>query len=150
MAKKWREELENGGRNAWRRNAGENGGKNVYHQPATSEQHAMHAALHFLLVAGRHQYPTPSISTNRMNTKHLLPCIIDPIPSCAVWGGIFTGIDAMQGAPLSIRTWGFYASGLWLYHASICPMEAIHGRRSALQYVTLCCDICFICFLVFH
>ncbi|KAL3757233.1 hypothetical protein ACHAWU_002214 [Discostella pseudostelligera] len=70
-----------------------------------------------------------------MNTKHLLPCIIDPIPSCAVWGGIFTGIDAMQGAPLSIRTWGFYASGLWLYHASICPMEAIHGRRSALHNV---------------
>ncbi|KAL7430243.1 hypothetical protein ACHAXH_001287 [Discostella pseudostelligera] len=70
-----------------------------------------------------------------MNTKHLLPCIIDPIPSCAVWAGIFTGIDAMQGAPLSIRTWGFYASGLWLYHASICPMEAIHGRRSALHNV---------------
>lgn len=72
-----------------------------------------------------------------MNTNHLLPCIVDPVPSCAVWAGIFTGIDAMQGAPISVRTWGFYASGLWLYHASICPMEAIHGRRSALQYVSL-------------
>ncbi|KAL3761549.1 hypothetical protein ACHAW5_003097 [Stephanodiscus triporus] len=68
-----------------------------------------------------------------MRTDHLLPCIIDPIPSCAIWGGIFTLIDATGGSPLSIRTWGKYTVGLWCYRASICPMEAIHGRRSVLQ-----------------
>ena len=54
--------------------------------------------------------------SNKMNTKHLAPCMIDPIPSCGVWAGIFTGIDAMQGAPLSLRKFGFYAVGLWSYH----------------------------------
>ena len=68
-----------------------------------------------------------------MRTDHLFPCMLEPIPSCAIWGGIFTGIDAMQGAKLSLRTWGTYAAGLWCYRASICPMEAIHGRRSVLQ-----------------
>ncbi len=72
-----------------------------------------------------------------MRTDKLLPCMIDPIPSCAIWAGIWTGIDAMQGAPLSIRTWGFYAGCFWCYRASICPMEAIHGRQSVLQWVVL-------------
>lgn len=31
-----------------------------------------------------------------MNTRHLAPCLIDPIPHCAVMGGIFHGFDAMQ------------------------------------------------------
>ncbi|KAL9190788.1 hypothetical protein ACHAXT_000494 [Thalassiosira profunda] len=68
-----------------------------------------------------------------MRTGHLVPCIIEPLPSCAVWAGIFTGIDAAQGAPLSVRTWGFYTGALWSYHALVCPMEAIHGRRSCLH-----------------
>ena len=58
-----------------------------------------------------------------MNTKHFFPCLIDPLPSCAIWAGIFTGIDAAQGAPLSLRTWGFYTGGLWAYHALVCPLE---------------------------
>lgn len=71
-----------------------------------------------------------------MKTNHLAPCIIEPIPSCAVWAGVFVGIDAMQhGTPLSIRTWGVYAGGLFAYHAMVCPMEVIHGRRSALHNV---------------
>ena len=41
----------------------------------------------------------------------------------------------LQGAPLSLRMWGIYAGGLWTYHAMICPMEAIHGRRSSLHNV---------------
>jgi len=63
----------------------------------------------------------------------LLPCIISPIPSCAVWAAIFHGIDAAQGHPLSIRAWGMYTGGLVAYHAMVCPMEVIHGRRSALH-----------------
>ena len=42
--------------------------------------------LHFGLVC----------ATFTMNTRHLAPCLIDPIPHCAVMGGIFHGFDAMQ------------------------------------------------------
>eukprot|EP00579_Thalassiosira_antarctica_P009007 CAMPEP_0201886422 /NCGR_PEP_ID=MMETSP0902-20130614/22044_1 /ASSEMBLY_ACC=CAM_ASM_000551 /TAXON_ID=420261 /ORGANISM="Thalassiosira antarctica, Strain CCMP982" /LENGTH=127 /DNA_ID=CAMNT_0048415993 /DNA_START=45 /DNA_END=428 /DNA_ORIENTATION=- len=71
-----------------------------------------------------------------VNTNYLVPCLIEPIPSSAVWAGIFVGIDAAQyGTSPSIRTWGLYAGGLWTYHAMICPMEAIHGRRSSLHNV---------------
>ena len=70
-----------------------------------------------------------------MDTRYLAPCLIDPIPHSVIMGGIFHGFDAMQGAPLSVRTWGMYATGLWTYHAMICPMEAIHGRRSSLHNV---------------
>jgi len=76
---------------------------------------------------------TPLANESNMKTNHLVPCVLNPIPSCAVMAGIFTGIDAMQGAPLSIRTYGFYAVSLWTYHALVCPMEAIHGRQSALH-----------------
>ena len=68
-----------------------------------------------------------------MRTDHLVPCLVEPIPSCAIWGSLFAGIDvAQRGAPF-LRTWGFYAGGLSLYHATVCPMEVIHGRRSSLQ-----------------
>ena len=30
---------------------------------------------------------------------------------------------------------GFYSGGLYAYHAMICPMEAIHGKRSSLHNV---------------
>jgi ABC-type enterochelin transport system permease subunit len=43
-------------------------------------------SLHFGLVC----------ATFTMNTRHLAPCLIDPIPHCAVMGGIFHGFDAMQ------------------------------------------------------
>jgi hypothetical protein len=31
------------------------------------------------------------------------------------------------------RNFGLYAGELWCYRASMCPMEAIHGRQSLLQ-----------------
>ena len=70
-----------------------------------------------------------------VNTRHIAPCLIDPIPHAAVMGAIFHGFDVMQGAPFSLRMWGIYAGGLWTYQAMICPMEAIQGRRSSLHNV---------------
>lgn len=73
-----------------------------------------------------------------MRTDYLLPCILNPIQNCALWGGIFVGIDILQGTvstspPSLLRNFGLYAGGLWCYRASMCPMEAIHGRQSLLQ-----------------
>eukprot|EP00970_Alexandrium_tamarense_P004980 scaffold808_cov196-Alexandrium_tamarense.AAC.117 len=75
----------------------------------------------------------------------MMPCLIQPIPSCAIMGGgecagvrswwLFMGIDAIQGAPLSVRSWGFYAGGLYAYNIIQCPMETIHGRQSAMHNV---------------
>eukprot|EP01082_Thalassiosira_pseudonana_P011428 g10126.t1 g10126 contig4:1275062-1275704(+) len=48
---------------------------------------------------------------------------------------VFMGIDAIQGAPLSVRSWGFYAGGLYAYNIIQCPMETIHGRQSAMHNV---------------
>lgn len=76
-----------------------------------------------------------AVISRMVNTQHLAPCLIEPIPSSIVMGGIFHGFDGLQGAPLSLRMWGFYAGGLWMYHAMICPMEVIHGRRSSLHNV---------------
>jgi hypothetical protein len=70
-----------------------------------------------------------------VNTRHIAPCLLDPIPQAVVMGGLFHGFDAMQGAPLSLRVWGMYAGGLWTYHALQCPMEIIQGRRSSLHNV---------------
>jgi len=71
-----------------------------------------------------------------MLKNHLVPCVLDPIPSCALWAGIFVGIDSLQyGTTPSIRTFGLYAGGLFTYHAMVCPMEVIHGRRSSLHNV---------------
>ncbi|KAL7553816.1 hypothetical protein ACHAWF_017153 [Thalassiosira exigua] len=70
-----------------------------------------------------------------MNTNYMIPCILNPIPSCAIWAGIFHGIDAIQGARLSIRTWGVYTGSLVTYHALMCPMEVIHGKQSAWHNV---------------
>ena len=75
-----------------------------------------------------------------MRTDYLLPCILNPIKSCALWGGVFVGIDVLQGTAVAsrpysnlLRTFGLYAGGLWIYRASVCPMEVIHGRQSLLQ-----------------
>jgi hypothetical protein len=74
-----------------------------------------------------------------MRTDYLLPCILNPIQNCALWGGIFVGIDVLQGSvsttspPSLLRNFGLYAGGLWCYRASMCPMEIIHGRQSLLQ-----------------
>lgn len=90
-------------------------------------------------------FPSTFIAPNNRHIMlssidHMMPCLIQPIPSCAIMGGgecarrcrllclfgvasdlvnqlahplifpsfvlVFMGIDAIQGAPLSVRSWG--------------------------------------------
>jgi len=62
-------------------------------------------------------------------------CITRPIVSSAVWGGIFTAIDAASGSHVNARTAGMYMSTIYAYHVLQCPMEAISGRPSLLHNV---------------
>eukprot|EP00545_Synedropsis_sp_CCMP1620_P014454 CAMPEP_0119003568 /NCGR_PEP_ID=MMETSP1176-20130426/641_1 /TAXON_ID=265551 /ORGANISM="Synedropsis recta cf, Strain CCMP1620" /LENGTH=140 /DNA_ID=CAMNT_0006955181 /DNA_START=19 /DNA_END=441 /DNA_ORIENTATION=- len=66
-------------------------------------------------------------------------CILSPIISSITFGGIFAGIDAVQGVPLaqafSPRMLGRYMGGIYVYNVVQCPMEAIHGRQSLLHNV---------------
>ncbi|KAL7463644.1 hypothetical protein ACHAXS_004000 [Conticribra weissflogii] len=68
-------------------------------------------------------------------TDYIQYCVIEHIPPSVVWGGIFHGIDCVQGARFALRTWGIYSGGILAYHSLICPMEAFHGRQSALHNV---------------
>ena len=62
-------------------------------------------------------------------------CIIKPIYPAGIYGGIFTGIDILQGLPkehapkMFARNFAF----IYSYHVLQCPMEAIHQRKSLLH-----------------
>lgn len=68
-------------------------------------------------------------------SNYIVDCCADHVPSSVIGGGIFHGIDVIQGVPFSLRSWGMYSGGIFAYHALICPMEAFHGRRSSLHNV---------------
>ena len=67
-----------------------------------------------------------------INLPHLNYCLTDThkIQNAVMWGGIFSGIDFLQGARLTPTSVGSYMGFIWLYGALQCPMEAIHNRRS--------------------
>lgn len=48
-------------------------------------------------------------------------------------GGLFTGISMSQGARLTPQLAFLNIGGLYLYHIAQCPMEAVHGRSSAIH-----------------
>ena len=62
-------------------------------------------------------------------------CLIRPIFPAGFYGGIFTGIDILQGLPkehapkIFARNFGF----IYAYNVLQCPMEAIHGRKSLIH-----------------
>jgi len=57
-------------------------------------------------------------------------CLTRPIASSIILGGLFTGISGMRFTPqLALTNMG----GLYVYHIMQCPMEAVHGRPSALH-----------------
>ena len=67
---------------------------------------------------------------NQMET-----CLIRPIVPSGFWGGVFTGIDVLQGLPkerapkIFARNFAF----IYSYHALTCSMEVISQRRSLLN-----------------
>jgi hypothetical protein len=69
-----------------------------------------------------------------MNTlsyqKH---CLTAPIGSSIIMGGLFTGLNMMEGQKLTPRLALLNMGGLYCYMALICPMEAISGRQSAIH-----------------
>ena len=62
-------------------------------------------------------------------------CLIRPIFPAGLYGGIFTGIDILQGLPkehapkIFARNFGV----IYAYNVLQCPMEAIHGRKSLIH-----------------
>ena len=60
-------------------------------------------------------------------------CLQRGIGSSVVFGSFFTGISVAQGHPLTPSLAATNIGGLYLYVSLICPMEAIHGRQSALH-----------------
>jgi hypothetical protein len=60
-------------------------------------------------------------------------CVTRPIISSVVMGGLFTGISMAQGMRFTPQLALMNMGGLYIYHIAQCPMEAIHGRPSALH-----------------
>lgn len=50
-----------------------------------------------------------------------------------VMGSLFSAVSMAQGAQLSPRLVAMNVGGLYAYNVMQCPMEAIHGRESALH-----------------
>lgn len=69
-----------------------------------------------------------------MNTvAYQRDCLTRPVVTSITLGGIFTGINVMQGSRLTPRLAAINVGGLYAYNVLQCPMEAIHGRPSALH-----------------
>lgn len=57
-------------------------------------------------------------------------CATRPIGSALMMGGILSALDMAQyGSSPSVRTFGIYAGGIYLYNVVQCPMEAMNGGR---------------------
>ena len=63
----------------------------------------------------------------------MLPCLINPIPSAVVMGGLFTGLDIGQGAKARPALFAQNIGFLYLYSALQCPLEQLHGRKSSIH-----------------
>ena len=65
---------------------------------------------------------------------HMQNCMTGPILSSALFGTLFAGMDAMQGAhQFTPRVVVQYSGFLYVYNIMQCPMEAIHGRPSLIH-----------------
>ena len=65
-----------------------------------------------------------------ISIDHQIDCLTKPIISSVVFGTIFHGLDVLQGHQFSPRSAARNAGFIYVYHALICPMEALSGRRS--------------------
>lgn len=53
--------------------------------------------------------------------------------SSVIMGGVFSAIDVARGAPFTPQGVASYVAFIYTYNAIQCPMEEIHGRRSAIH-----------------
>jgi hypothetical protein len=60
-------------------------------------------------------------------------CLVKPIPSAVVMGGVFSAFDVAMGQRITPKSVGSYMAFIYTYNAMQCPMEEIHGRKSALH-----------------
>ena len=65
--------------------------------------------------------------------RHQKDCALAPVVPSVLWGGLFTGINVAQGAPLVPASFAINIGGLYVYSVLQCPMEAVHGRPSLLH-----------------
>ena len=68
-----------------------------------------------------------------MISSYQKDCLTRPIPSAFVMGGVFSAFDAAMGQRITPKSVGSYIAFIYTYNAMQCPMEEIHGRRSALH-----------------
>lgn len=70
-----------------------------------------------------------------MNVTYQKHCLSEPMIPSAMFGGLFTGLSVVQGAPLTPQLAAMNIGGIYLYNAIQCPMVALHGRESAAHNV---------------
>ena len=71
-----------------------------------------------------------------MLSNYQQQCLTAPIVPSMVMGGVFSAIDVVtQGTKFTPRGVISYAGFIYTYNAIQCPMEEIHGRKSALHNV---------------
>lgn len=68
-----------------------------------------------------------------MISSYQKDCFTKPIPSAVVMGGVFSAFDVAMGQRITPKSVGSYMAFIYTYNAMQCPMEEIHGRRSALH-----------------
>lgn len=62
-------------------------------------------------------------------------CYTRPVVPSFVLGSAFTALDVAQGHRFSPNMAMTNIGGLYIFFALQCPMEAIHGRQSALHNI---------------
>eukprot|EP00040_Diaphanoeca_grandis_P019640 m.103881 g.103881 ORF g.103881 m.103881 type:complete len:126 (-) comp27523_c0_seq2:176-553(-) len=60
-------------------------------------------------------------------------CVVGAVFPSTLWGSLFTAMEVAQGNRFSPKLLGVNVGFLFAYHAAICPLEALSGRRSALH-----------------
>ena len=71
-----------------------------------------------------------------MISNYQQQCLTAPIVPSFVMGGVFSALDVVtSGTRITPRGVISYAGFIYTYNAIQCPMEAIHGRKSAIHNV---------------
>lgn len=74
------------------------------------------------------------LSCSAMNsTFYQKQCLSHPIIPSITLGSLFAGVSVLQGARLTPNLVAVNIGGIYCYSILQCPMEAIHGRQSALH-----------------
>ena len=69
-----------------------------------------------------------------MISSYQQQCLTAPIGSSIVMGGVFSALDVVTtGGKITPQGVASYAAFIYTYNAIQCPMEEIHGRRSAIH-----------------